>query len=79
MNILFERITSFFMSLCLLLGMFGADAGVKSRTSVAALTLREADIAGGLTVTVPARAGTVRFNRVSFAYSATAPVRGLRL
>ncbi len=77
MRILFHRIASFFLAAFLLFGFFGKSVDVQSETAVPEVTLREADVTDGLTVSVPGSAGSVFFNRVSFEYAATAAVRAV--
>lgn len=70
-----ERIAAFFISLLILLGVFGEDTSEKKQTAIGAPDLSGVEISDGCTVCVPARSGTVRFNRISFDYDASSPVR----
>ena len=75
MKTFYARFLSFVLSVFLLLGIGGKSVEVKNSIPVDELCLTDVDITDGYTVTVPASSGTVRFNRVSFSYSATAAVR----
>ena len=72
-----ERIAAFFMSILILLGIFGTDFTVKSQNEIGELALSDVDIADGYTVSVPMHSGTGRFNRIAFSYDASAPFRAV--
>lgn len=73
--IICERVSAFFISLLILFHVFGTDVAVKKQIAIEELNLSGVDIMDGYTVSVSARSGSVRFNRVSFEYEASAPVR----
>ena len=77
MSILIKKLTAFIISIMLISGFFGETADVKTQIPIRAVSCKELDISDGVTVTVPAKEGTVCFNRVSFTYEATAPVRAV--
>ncbi len=72
-----ERIAAFFLSILMMLGAFGADISTKKQTEIKDMNLTDADVTNGFTVTVPAITGTLRFNRINFAYQTTAAVRAV--
>ncbi len=74
---LLERIAAFFLSILILLGVFGADITTKKQTEIKDMNLTDTDVTNGFTVTVPAITGTLRFNRINFAYQTTAAVRAV--
>ena len=72
-----QRISAFFISVLMLFGIFGKRTEDKSCLSVPEVALNGADITNGYLIEVPRASGTVRFNRVSFSYEATAAVRAV--
>ena len=74
---LLERIAAFFLSLLILLGVFGTDISTKKQTEIKDMNLTDTDVTNGFTVSVPPIAGTLRFNRINFAYQTTAAVRAV--
>ena len=74
---LLERIAAFFLSILIMLGVFGADISTKKQTEIKDMNLTDTDVTNGFTVTVPPVAGTLRFNRINFAYQTTAAVRAV--
>ena len=73
----FKRIASFFSSLLLLLGMVPAGVGISASRRFPIIDLHGADVTNGYTVSIPSSSGSVRFNRVSFSYETTAPLRAV--
>lgn len=61
----------------MLFGVFGKEIEVKNQIEINRLSFPDADITDGFTVTVPPAEGDVRFNRISFSYSASAAVRAV--
>lgn len=72
-----ERIAAFFLSILMMLGVFGADISTKKQTEIKDMNLTDADVTNGFTVTVSPVFGTLRFNRINFAYQTTAAVRAV--
>ena len=72
---IFERISTLFLSILILLGVFGADVSVKKQIPIGELEFSGVDIPTGHSVSIPVRSGTLRFNRISFDYDASAPFR----
>ena len=77
MSILTEKLTAFFAAIMLILGFFGDAVEVRTKIPIPAVSCEGLDIIDGVTVTVPQKEGAVRFNRLSFTYEATAPVRAV--
>ncbi len=75
MALFVKKIISFFLSVIMLLGLYGGEIEMKNEISVPELSLSAEDITNGYTVTVPPSAGTMRFNRISFSYETTTAVR----
>lgn len=71
------KFTAFWIALLILFGAFGDALSVKTRCPMETLTLYDTDISDGIEISVPRAAGAVRFNRISFQYTATAPVRAV--
>ena len=74
---LLERIAAFFLSILILLGVFGTDISTKKQTEIKDMNLTDTDVTNGFTVSVSPIAGTLRFNRINFAYQTTAAVRAV--
>ena len=72
-----ERIAAFFLSILIMLGVFGADISTKKQTEIKDMNLTDTDVTNGFTVSVSPIAGTLRFNRINFAYQTTAAVRAV--
>ena len=72
---LLERIAAFFLSILIMLGAFRADISTKKQTEIKNMNLTDTDVTNGFTVSVSPIAGTLRFNRINFAYQTTAAVR----
>ena len=72
-----EKWRAFFISVLILFGIFGSELAVKTSCPQEALSLPDTDISAGIKIPVPRTAGAVRFNRISFQYTATAPVRAV--
>lgn len=77
MKNLIHRLIALFFALQLLLGTAKTGTEIKTGVSIRALELSAVDISNGYTVRVPLTDGCVRFNRISFSYKATAPVRAV--
>ena len=77
MNILIEKLTAFMIAMMMIFGFFGGSVEVKTESQIPTVSLEGLDISDGITVTVPQKEGAVCFNRVSFTYAATAPVRAV--
>lgn len=75
--LLLERIAAFFLSILILLGVFGTDISTKKQTEIKDMNLTDTDVTNGFTVSVSPIAGTLRFNRINFAYQTTAAVRAV--
>ena len=74
---LLERIAAFFLSILIFLGVFGTDISTKKQTEIKDMNLTDTDVTNGFTVSVSPIAGTLRFNRINFAYQTTAAVRAV--
>ncbi|MCH5198280.1 MAG: hypothetical protein J1E34_05170 [Oscillospiraceae bacterium] len=68
-------IKSVIMALCILLGFGSGSLDVKSEVLITELELTDVDISQGYTAEVPKSSGRIKFNRLSFSYEASAPVR----
>lgn len=77
MRTILSRLGSFFLSVLLLFGMLGETVAEKTASAVDEIDFSGADVSDGYTVTLPASAGSVRFNRVCFNYEASAAVRAV--
>ena len=72
-----NKLIAFIISILMLWGAFGEKIEVKSQLKMNKLTFSDADITDGYTVSLQAYNGSIRFNRVSFSYNASAPVRAV--
>lgn len=77
MNRTIARFFSFFLSALLLFGLSGKSVEIKNMVPVREIALSDVEITGGYTIDVPFASGSVRFNRVSFSYKASAAVRAV--
>ena len=70
-----KKLIAFIISILMLWGAFGEKIEVKSQFKMNKLTFSYVDITDGYTVSLPVCKGSIRFNRISFSYSASSPVR----
>ena len=70
-----KRLIAFIISILMLRGAFGEKIDVKIQLKMNKLTFSDADITDRYTVSLPKYKGSIRFNRVSFSYNASCPVR----
>ena len=77
MELFFKRIASFFLFIFMVLGFYKGGIEVKNEISVPELSLSAEDVTNGFTVTLPPISGTMKFNRISFSYEATAAARAV--
>ena len=59
------------------LSLLKADISTKKQTEIKDMNLTDTDVTNGFTVSVSPIAGTLRFNRINFAYQTTAAVRAV--
>ena len=71
------KLIAFFLSVLILFGAFGGRIQMKTGFPITQLELADVDITEGVFVSIPQPEGTIRFNRISFSYQATAPVRAV--
>ena len=77
MELFFKRIASFFLFIFMVLGFYKGGIEVKNEIPVPELSLSAEDVTNGFTVTLPPISGTMKFNRISFSYEATAAARAV--
>ena len=75
MGIIFGRASSLLIALIITLGFLNGSPAEKSKVAVDEILLKDADITGGYEISVPFLSGLAGFNRISFSYNCTQPVR----
>ena len=77
MSIIFGRAVSLFTALFISLGFLSGSPAEKYRVAIEEISLKGADVTGGCEITVPFLSGLAGFNRISFSYNCTHPVRAV--
>lgn len=73
----FAILTALSLFVLLLCSACGRSVPMESGVSIPQLELTDVDITEGVEIALPQEEGTARFNRVSFSYQASAPVRAV--